>query len=853
MAGIEACYISSGCNRTPHSADWGRNNVICYGSSNAIVLYQPEVKQEGKESQVLQTLTGHKGKVNCIKWIPAIDYGDETELVSGSVDKTVIVWQKHNHTYKAVQVLIGHSAPVTALEAVYVCAESDKSGQGRQLSKTILITASVDSTVKVWTRLPDQDFMETQFISYGSGFALDLSLIVIPNTTCLMLACACDDMKVHVYTEQGNADQSRFVSSMTLSGHEDWVRAVDFTVDDSGDVLLASAAQDYLIRVWRFAHRDTDTGSKINSILDLPIDKDIQMRENTFSLKYKDTMLVYAVSLETVLSGHENWIYTVKWKPPALIDGKQHQEMCLLSVSMDKTMILWEPESESGVWTEQMRVGEVGGNTLGLYGGMFGCHGDAILAHGYQGAFHQWARNKELDIWEHMITCSGHFDSVEDIEWDKKGGNFLLSCSLDETVRLHAPYVKNDRKVFWYEIARPQIHGYSIQCLAMINRYQYASGADEKVVRVFDAPDNFIENFCNLCGVNFNEECKSIEAKNRPVGASVPALGLSNKAIFTGGGTTNLTEDLEIKPGDNEQYSDTVFTQTLLKAPPSEEHLLQNTLWPEVQKLYGHGYEIFALACDPQGKVLASACKAAKAEFASVILWDTVTWQQICVLEGHNLTVTQIVFSHSGEYILTVSRDRTWFLYKRKGADCPESDPLFSCIASVDKKTCLHSRIIWSCCWSHDDKYFATASRDKKVIVWQCPVGSDVTSTAVSKLELPDSVTAIHSAPVFLHDGSYLFAVGLENGHILLYSWSLAEPSSWKHLTTLDNNTAHHMTVKRLKFRPCLGLCGIHGDDPTTSKVKDSDNWLQLASCSADHSVKIFDINLQTFLASSSS
>ena len=98
----------------------------------------------------------------------------------------------------------------------------------------------------------------------------------------------------------------------------------------------------------------------------------------------------------------------------------------------------------------------------------------------------------------------------------------------------------------------------------MINRYQYASGADEKVVRVFDAPDNFIENFCNLCGVNFDKEKKSEEAKNRPVGASVPALGLSNKAIFTGA-VTNLAEDLEIKPGDNEQYSDTVFTQTLLK------------------------------------------------------------------------------------------------------------------------------------------------------------------------------------------------------------------------------------------------------------------------------------------------
>ena len=54
---------------------------------------------------------------------------------------------------------------------------------------------------------------------------------------------------------------------------------------------------------------------------------------------------------------------------------------------------------------------------------------------------------QEIDMWEHMVTCSGHFDSVEDIEWDRKGGNFLLSCSLDETVRLHAPYVTKDRKV----------------------------------------------------------------------------------------------------------------------------------------------------------------------------------------------------------------------------------------------------------------------------------------------------------------------------------------------------------------------------------------------------------------------
>lgn len=42
----------------------------------------------------------------------------------------------------------------------------------------------------------------------------------------------------------------------------------------------------------------------------------------------------------------------------------------------------------------QVRVGEVGGNTLGLYGGMFNPKGNSIIAHGYHGAFHQWRYNE---------------------------------------------------------------------------------------------------------------------------------------------------------------------------------------------------------------------------------------------------------------------------------------------------------------------------------------------------------------------------------------------------------------------------------------------------------------------------
>lgn len=63
-------------------------------------------------------------------------------------------------------------------------------------------------------------------------------------------------------------------------------------------------------------------------------------------------------------------------------------------------------------------------------------------------------------------------------------------------------------QVCWYEIARPQVHGYNLQCLAMVNKYKFASGAEEKVIRMFDAPKKFLENFTNICELDLQVEIK---------------------------------------------------------------------------------------------------------------------------------------------------------------------------------------------------------------------------------------------------------------------------------------------------------------------------------------------------------
>ncbi|KAJ8316643.1 hypothetical protein KUTeg_005804 [Tegillarca granosa] len=697
---MEQCYVSTGCNRTPHSAVWGSNGLICYAADNSIAIYQPE--HEDIEAQVLSTLNHHKNRVNCVTWIKS--YGKEFPpgFVSGSVDCNVVVWQSDgNGKYKPSSTLKSHTGSVNAVTAIQTSFDNSQSDQ------IYVASSSADSTVNIWKKTGDDEFVLIQTLKFGTGFILDLVATVIPNTNVTLLACGCDDHKIHLYVEQDN----QFVKVMSLSGHEDWIRAVDFTTDDDGDILLASAAQDNFIRIWRLS-RKTEGVDLIKPIKELSLEEEIKIKGNTFKFNYNKEVVVFAVSLESVLHGHENWIYSIKWQPKLKTDTGYHQPMCLLSASMDKTMILWKPDPESGVWVEDVRVGEVGGNTLGLYGGMFSPDGTSIMAHGYQGAFHQWTFCQKTNSWRPVVTVGGHFDEVQDLDWDKGSGQFVISVSTDQTSRLHAPWVKDKRK----------------------------------------------------------------EAQNRPEGASVPALGLSNKAVSSGQAVTK-TSDIEQHP--NDQYPEVYFTAVTLKEPPTEEHLLQNTLWPETQKLYGHGYEIFSLATDPTGQILASSCKAAKTDFAGVILWDISSWRQIETLQGHTLTVTQMSFSHNGCYLLTVSRDRTWCLYKKNTTESSSnsglSDKSFRRIAHTEKQGSVHSRIIWSCCWSHDDKFFFTASRDKKVMVWQKDEfekeQAGTPSKPVSILEVSDSVTAIDVAPLFVKDNRYLVSVGLENGSILLYTY----------------------------------------------------------------------------------
>ncbi|XP_023297424.2 probable elongator complex protein 2 [Lucilia cuprina] len=802
---VENIYTSIGCNRTTESADWGNNGLIVFGACNAVAIYDPQFKQYS--AKITHTYVRHTKRVNTVRWLKSQQQDKEMYCLSGSDDKLAILWNVENLDEIKSYELKGHESGVNAVD-----------GLQRSNGEWLLATAAADSTIKLWYfGSNDVEPICKQTLHLNTGFCFTLRLTLLPKSEQILLAFTADDESVALWAEdiaQLVSDEFNFQPVHKLLGHEDWVRGLDF-VREGDDLLLASSSQDNFIRLWRIAPRTAE------QVLNNKVDIFNLLDEATGEIRVEEKILQlsgdswYAISLESVLYGHDNWVYGVNWYK------SNEQTLSILSASIDKTLIIWQPSEESGIWMEKVRLGEVGGNSLGFFGGKFSSDGKSVLGHSYQGGFHIWKQSEDNEaLWLPQVNVGGHFGEVRDLAWEPQG-EYVMSVSADQTTRIHSPW-RHDAET-WHELARPQVHGYDMQALALLSRYKFASGAEEKIVRTFQASANFIENFRRITKVEEDKEGDQL-LESLPKGASVPSLGLSNKAVYTLENPAN--EERHVK----DEYPENYFIPITLNAPPQEETLMQNTLWPEVQKLYGHGYEIYALASSPDATLLASSCKSSNAEHAQIILWNTATWKQIQKLSGHQLTVTQMSFSPNGEYLLSVSRDRRWSLFKRQPLE-KDKVASFALTACTDKTNGVHTRIIWSCDWSHDSKYFVTSSREGKVVIWCKTQDAETKETSLNGwksldvLELKnESITAVTFAHSLHENGAYVLALGCESGLIHVYQFK----DKFTLLLTLNKSQSHHLTVKRLQFRPCCG----------------DNKQFQLASCGEDYLVRVYQLNL---------
>ncbi|KAI0751417.1 WD40 repeat-like protein [Daedaleopsis nitida] len=828
MSGATHLYASLATNRYPQAADCTANGLLAIASGKLVAMWNTA---DSLDRGVYATFPGHEGLVTCVKFL------DKAVLASADDKGLLKLWNDNKHDQQACTELLAHKHGISALG----------------LHGRFLVTGASDATVKIWATSTDQHHgpKEVQSIALKKGYPLSVALETLPGTKSTILAIGCTDRNVHIWTCAESADT--FVFAASLPGHEDWVKCLAFKpTDQEGDALvLASGSQDATIRLWNiepFTHSSTlaATGSTSDGVEDDLLDafeaslvnledsedggRSISLKRHILTSTFESTVHKYhrlkssanssqlfSVTFDALLVGHEAGVSSLLWRP-RIASGDVHT---LLSTSTDSSLILWSPSTVitsttdgTTLWINRQRFGDVGGQRLGGFvGGLWGRNGQDAMAWGWNGGWRRWrcgssdhildAGTAALEEWSEIGAITGHRAPVKSLAWSPQG-EYLISASLDQTTRIHGAIqhqstCEGDNTVtpVWHEIARPQVHGYDLIGAGFLDPLRFVSIADEKVVRVFSAPREFVEVVGNLgiAQLDSGEEA-------RPRAAAVPPLGLSNKAL------TDTSAIAEVN---------SAFDAARTQRWPFEGELAAVTLWPEIEKVFGHGYESIALAVSNNKQYIATACKATTAEHAVVRVYDTATWQPFGQpLAGHNLTVTQVAFSPDDTFVLSVSRDRTWRLFEKSGDGYVP--------VAADKS---HGRIIWDCAWASEGDVFATASRDKTVKIWRRPEEGQKW-TSVTTIQVGAAATAVAFAPDAPDRRKRSLAIGLESGEILLYSSPRDDCSQWTKTLTINRHLAHIDHIHRLAWRPRIGEECAH----------------TLASCGEDGTLKLLTVHI---------
>jgi len=639
-----------------------------------------------------------------------------------------------------------------------------------------------------------------------------------------VLAVAGTRSTIQIFISEG--EQYSLVA--TLTGHEGWIRSLAFTHESSaghGDVLLASASQDKYIRLWRI-HRGSELPAASSAANDQALGafgKALSNKAHRFHCGEKD----YSVTFEALLLGHEDWIYSASWK-------RTEKGLCLLSASADNSLSVWEADPSSGVWLCTARLGEISvqkgsstatGSTGGFWIGLWSPDGNAVASLGRTGSWRLWQRGEHEERCTQRHAVSGHIKDVKGVAW-APDGSYLLSTGSDQTTRLFAEWKRND-KLSWHEFSRAQIHGYDLNCIDTLSAERFISGADEKLLRVFDEPAAVADILDELCGITTDLK------HSLPDAANLPVLGLSNKAV-----QAIDADDAEVLPQNsatNEQGDLAPVPKIKLEMdqPPLEDHLARHMLWPEAEKLYGHGYEISAVSASHDGNLVATACRASSIDHAVIRVYETREWREVKPpLTAHSLTVTGLRFSPDDQYLLSVGRDRQWAVFKRDG----DNSNTYETFASNPKG---HSRMILGGGWAPHDvgRMFATAGRDKSVKIWKLESGE---GTCVTTFTADSPVTAVDFLPK-VHQGVITLAYGTEAGLVGLCR--IDADGSLIGRAAIDGQSMGPLrAVTQLSWRP--NVQGNAASDGIGDGVESSGR--QLAVASDDSSVRIYSVNIST-------
>lgn len=743
---VEPQAVFIGANKQPFAVDYHQSHEIAaFGAGNNIALWKANTF-----NGIYHTLKAHTKQVTCIRFLTNGD------LISGGEDSAIHIWAYKNSDSEFIhkQSLLHHQGSITCVSVV----------------DDIFVTGSSHGEIIIW-RLTNGEWNKIQEISVKQGFyPLTIAIQQVrPDEYVIGIGGTSSSLFIYTFATQ-------LQLAAELTGHEDWIKCLAFIEESQGQYILASGSQDRYIRLWRL---------RVNEMIDSSNDdtqKLVLLSNKQYKFNINATKLAF--SFEALIVGHDDWITGLQWTP----NYQDHKSLQLLSSSADTALMIWEMDPESGIWICVSRLGELsikGASTAtGASGGFWSVNWyiqdntQYILTSNRTGSVRKFKNQSSENKWESVLGITGPTKAITDIRWSVDE-QYIMVTSLDQTTRLIAPWNLNrpDSSLpTWHEFARPQIHGYDMICLDNISSTKFVSAGDEKILRVFE--------MTNSINKLLNKFVGTVVTSGLPDIAALPVLGLSNKAakdqVETGDAHSEEAESTNIDIFDD------------LLGPPLEDHLQRFTLFPELEKLYGHGYEITNCVVSPNRKLIATTCKTNSEKHGMIRLFNITKDLQQCTqtLAGHNLTITNLEFSADGKYLLSVSRDRQFIVWEI----IDEQNGEFK-LFEINNKA--HSRIIWDCSWLPNKvgPLFMTGSRDKQLKLWKVDEQSR-TIQCLDSIKLPTIITAISSYPQLIND-RVIIATGMESGEIKLIEM---KDNKLHDILTFDTDISPSEKVSILRF-----------------------------------------------------
>ncbi len=674
--------------------------------------------------------------------------GSAVQFSAGTSDGCVLVWQVCKSSAHFLQPSKEWRSPTgAAIQAI--CQTSSP--------RCDMVASCCDASGHVFVFGPDLSVLASVKL-LGKQRPISVAMAEIPwCLTAVLLAVGSADGAVRlILVGQGGSVVS---SPRTFSAHSDWVKCLDFCRFGE-QLLLLSGGQDSFVRIWAIGsafEASTTSASPGESSL-LHNASSVQLPPASVvcaSNASVDGLPAFAVWLDSLVLGHEDWVTCVRWD--ALLPGRS-----FVSCSADKSAILWVRQSDD--WQPETRVGGVGGKSVGMLGCDLG-HVDGqrrLLTYGYEGVLQTWRQSLRGDssAWTAKAMPCGHFGSISNFSVNSARG-YIMSVSNDQSARVWG----TRGLTILAEAGRPVCHGYPLVdaafCSSSIDAHAFVLASAEKVARVFTCTGSFLRSLAAF--PDFRGQSAALEAdqmvgsNHRASSALVPELGLSSLASTshnlsvsadqiieerlakeqllkemargesgsstlahfkepTGGAAQlsssgcmfNAEKSSSPRQQDSISVAEGVSSPELTWQPPSQESLTDGSQWVETRKLYYHGNDLSCLAST--GNLIFTACISRNESHAALAVWDTRTWQRVQSVPAHSSTINAIAVSPDGKFLATAGKDRQVALI---AIDQSQDQPLS--LGAIFK---AHKREVTAVSWVSCTQ-FVSASKDGKVKLWQ--------------------------------------------------------------------------------------------------------------------------------------